>query len=108
MSRRYDAPFLTIIFNNRGWKSPMLSNLAVHPNGISSKVASIDDLHVSFDPTVDHAGVAVAAGAGFGVTVKSASEVKAAILKGLETVRNGRSAVLDIWLPKVEVGDRVG
>jgi len=107
MSRRYDAPFLTVILNNRGWKSPMLSTMACHKEGWSSQL-STDDLHVTFDPPPDHAGVAVAAGAGWGATVKKASDVDEAIKKGLETVRNGRSAVLDVYLPKIVTGDRVG
>lgn len=107
MSRKYEAPFLTVIFNNRGWKSPMLSAMACHKDGWSSKM-STDELHITFDPPPDHAGVAVAAGAGWGATVKKVSEVEAAIVKGLETVKNGRSAVLDVWLPKIVTGDRVG
>lgn len=107
MARKYEAPFLTIILNNRGWKSPMLSAMAVHKDGYSSKVTS-DQLNVTFDPPVDHAQVAVAAGAGFGVTVKKSSEIDAALKKALETVKGGSAAVVDIWLPKFEVGDRVG
>ncbi|KAM6529317.1 hypothetical protein FALCPG4_007456 [Fusarium falciforme] len=108
MARKYNAPFLTIILNNRGWKSPMLSALAVHNAGYTSRANNADDLHVTFDPSVDHAQAAVAAGAGFGVTVKKASEIDDALKKGLATVRGGRAAVIDIWLPKFQVGDRVG
>jgi len=109
MSRRYDIPFLTVILNNRGWKSPMLSAMAVHKDGYTSQMNSSDDLHVTFDPPPDHAGVAVAAGAGFGVIVKKASELETAIRKALQVVRQeGRSAVVDVWLPKFNVGDRVG
>ncbi|KAF4460529.1 hypothetical protein FALBO_12685, partial [Fusarium albosuccineum] len=108
MARKYDAPFLTIILNNRGWKSPMLSALAVHKAGYSSKTSSADALHITFDPPVDHAQVAVAAGAGYGVTVKKASELDSALKRGLETVKAGRAAVIDVWLPKFQVGDRVG
>jgi acetolactate synthase-1/2/3 large subunit len=107
MARRYDAPFLTIILNNRGWKSPMLSAMAVHKGGHSSHMTS-DELHVTFDPSCDHAQVAVAAGAGYGVMVTKASEIDEAVWKGLETVRAGRAAVIDIRLPKFIVGDRVG
>ncbi|KAH8889270.1 thiamine diphosphate-binding protein [Thozetella sp. PMI_491] len=108
MARKYDAPFLTVILNNRGWKSPMLSALACHSDGHSSRMKSADDLFVTFDPSCDHAQVAVAAGAGWGCTVKEVAEIDAAIQKGLETVRGGRAAVIDVWLPKFEVGDRVG
>ncbi|KAF5646123.1 acetolactate synthase [Fusarium tjaetaba] len=108
MARRYDAPFLTVILNNRGWKSPMLSALAVHKNGYSSRMVQADDLHVTFDPSCDHSQVAVAAGAGWGTVVKEPNEVDAAIAKGIEVVRSGRAAVVDIWLPKFNIGDRVG
>ena len=108
MARKYEAPFLTVILNNRGWKSPMLSTLAVHGSGHSSKASGADDLNVTFDPPVDHAQVAVAAGAGYGVTVKKASELDGALKRGLETVKAGRAAVIDVWLPKFEIGDRVG
>jgi acetolactate synthase-1/2/3 large subunit len=108
MARKYEAPFLTVIMNNGGWKSPMLSALAVHKSGFSNKAATPDDLHITFDPSCDHAQVAVAAGAGYGVTVKKASEINAALKKGLDTVKAGRAAVVDIWLPKFLVGDRVG
>ena len=107
MARKYDTPFLTVILNNRGWKSPMLSVMEVHRKGFSSQVSS-DELNVTFDPSCDHAQVAVAAGAGYGATVKKASEIDATLKKALETVRGGRAAVVDIWLPKFEVGDRVG
>ncbi|KAK0101674.1 hypothetical protein ONS95_006831 [Cadophora gregata] len=109
MARRYDAPFLTVILNNRGWKSPMLSAVAVHREGWASRVGSADQLHVTFEPGVDHAAVAVAAGAGFGAVVKSVGEVDGVLERALRTVREeGRAAVVDVWLPKFEVGDRVG
>ena len=37
MARRYQTPFLQIIFNNRGWKAPKFSALAVHPDGFASR-----------------------------------------------------------------------
>lgn len=101
MARRYNAPFLTIILNNRGWKSPMLSTLAVYEEGHSSKVTS-DDLNVTLDPPCNHAQVAVASGAGFGATVKEVDELDAALTKALETVRGGRAAVVDVHLPKYD------
>ena len=37
MARRYQTPFLKVIYNNRGWKAPKISTLAVHPDGYASK-----------------------------------------------------------------------
>jgi acetolactate synthase-1/2/3 large subunit len=108
MARRYDAPFLTVILNNGGWKSPMLSAMAVDRDGFAAKMTPVS-MGVGFEPEVDYSAVAVAAGAGFGVKVHKASEVAEALKRGLETVRVGkRAAVVDIRLKRFEVGDRVG
>ena len=47
MARRYGTPALTVIYNNRGWRAPKNSALAVHPKGAA---AEADDFNVSFDP----------------------------------------------------------
>ena len=97
MARHYQAPFLQVVYNNRGWKAPKYSTLAVHPDGYASRA---DDIDVSFDPPPDYAGIAAASGGAFVRTVKSAGEVDAAIADGLRAVREERrSAVLDVWLP---------
>ncbi|KAF8073386.1 thiamine pyrophosphate enzyme, N-terminal TPP binding domain-containing protein [Lyophyllum atratum] len=65
MARKYNTPFLTIILNNGGWKSPKLSMLGVHPSGHGSK-ASGDKLSVGFGPDCpDYSQIAVAASAGW-------------------------------------------
>ena len=84
MARKYNAPFLTVILNYRGWKSPMLSALQVHKTGHSSKMM-VDELNVTFDPSCEHSQVAVAAGARFGTCVKKASQIKGALKQALET-----------------------
>ena len=50
MARRYKTPFLQIIYNNRGWKAPKFSTLAIHPAGFASRA---EDLDTSFDPPAD-------------------------------------------------------
>ena len=61
IARKCETPFLTVILNNRGWKSPMLSVMACHKDGYASQVSS-DDLHVTFDPPPDHAQAALRQG----------------------------------------------
>ena len=96
MSRQYDAPFLQVVLNNRGWKAPKMSYLGVHPNGVASRANSIDN---TFDPPADYAGIALAAGAGFGRKVTEVDELESAIAEALRVVREERrSAVLDVWL----------
>ncbi|QKR99562.1 thiamine pyrophosphate-requiring protein [Sphingomonas sp. CL5.1] len=98
MARHYKAPFLHIVLNNRGWKAPRFSALAVHPAGYAANTA---DLDVNFDPPPDYAGIAAAAGGAYARAVKEVSDVDAALAEGLRVVREeGRCAVLDIWLPR--------
>jgi len=99
MANRYNTPFLTIILNNRGWRAPKGSCLALYPNGQAS-IATADDIHCSIDPPPDYAGIAAAAGNALGIKVESPEEVGPALDKALEAVRSGRQALLDVWLPK--------
>ena len=75
MARKYQTPFLQVVYNNRGWKAPKFSTLAVHPDGYASRAADID---VSFDPPPDYAAIAVAAG-GAHVVVEA---LQASVLRG--------------------------
>ena len=96
MARRYRTPFLQIIYNNRGWKAPKFSALAIHPDGFASRA---EDLDLSFDPPPDYSGVAAAAGGAFARVVKRAQDVEAAVAEGLRVVLDEqRCAVLDVWL----------
>ena len=96
MARRYRTPFLQIIFNNRGWKAPKFSALAIHPDGFASRA---EDLDLSFDPPPDYSGVAAAAGGAFARVVKRPQDVEAAVAEGLKvTLEERRCAVLDVWL----------
>jgi len=97
MARKYRTPFLQIVYNNRGWKAPKFSAIAVHPDGYASRAADID---VGFDPPPDYAAIAVAAGGAFGRAVRHPREVEPAIAEALRAVRDEqRCAVLDVWLP---------
>ncbi|HZF34413.1 MAG TPA: thiamine pyrophosphate-requiring protein [Candidatus Angelobacter sp.] len=99
MARKYKTPFLQVVYNNRGWKAPKFSALAVHPDGYASRAADID---VSFDPPPDYAAIAVAAGGTHGRTLRHPREVEDAIAEALRVVRDeGRCAVLDVWLPSL-------
>ena len=96
MARKYQTPFLTVIYNNRGWRAPKFSMLAVHPDGYASKAKDID---VAFDPPPDYSGIAAASGGAFAKIVKNVDEVESAVAEALQIVREGkRCAVLDVWL----------
>src|SRR5580658_5823776 len=96
MARRYRTPFLQVIYNNRGWKAPKFSALAVHPNGYASRAG---DLDLSFDPPPDYSAIAAAAGGAFARVIKRPEDVEAGVAEGLSVVRaEKRCAVLDVWL----------
>ncbi len=95
MARRYDAPFLQVVYNNAGWRAPRFSTIGVHPEGLASRGADID---TSFAPTPDYAGIAAAAGGAHPETVRSAAEVKPALERAMRALREGRCAVLDAVL----------
>ncbi|GAA5870700.1 hypothetical protein JCM8547_005033 [Rhodosporidiobolus lusitaniae] len=111
MARRYETPFLTVVFNNGGWKSPRLSLLGVHPHGLGS-AATVQDLNVSFggpgnDDSInpDYGGIAAAAGGAWSRKVTKASEVEDALKEAIQKVTvEKRSAVLDIWLTRFGPG----
>ena len=97
MARRYGTPFVQIVFNNRGWKSPKLSTLAVHPEGHAARANQLD---TSFEPAPDYVGIAEAAGGAWGRQVREAAEVDEALAEAFRVVRDEkRCAVLDVWLP---------
>jgi acetolactate synthase-1/2/3 large subunit len=99
MARRYQTPFLQVIYNNGGWASPRLSTLALHPTGHASRA---EDIGVRFEPAPDHAGIAAAAGGAFARTVTHAGELEAALDAGLDAVRRERRcAVIDVVLPRL-------
>jgi acetolactate synthase-1/2/3 large subunit len=98
MSEQYETPFLTIIYNNFGWNAPKHSTLGVHPEGIAKQS---DQFWVNFNPNSELAKVAEAAGNAYAETVKDPGKLKGVLQKALEYVKGGRSAVLDVRIPKV-------
>jgi acetolactate synthase-1/2/3 large subunit len=96
MARRYRTPFLQVIYNNRGWKAPKFSALAVHPDGYASRAG---DLDLGFDPPPDYSAIAAAAGGAFARVIKRPEDVEAGIAEGLRVVHaEKRCAVIDVWL----------
>ena len=99
IAKRYNTPFITIVLNNRGWRAPKGSTLALYPNGQAS-IATADDIHCSIDPPPDYAGIAAAAGGALGIKVEKSDDILPALDRALEAVKSGRQALLDVWLPK--------
>ncbi|HZR54709.1 MAG TPA: thiamine pyrophosphate-requiring protein [Streptosporangiaceae bacterium] len=98
VARRYGAPSLTVIYDNRGWRAPKQSTLGVHPSGAA---AAADDFHVSFEPEADLPGVAAAAGGAYAVTVDDPDALPGVLKDALAVVNGGRSAVVSVHIPAV-------
>ena len=98
VARRYQTPALTVIFNNRGWRAPKFSALAVHPKGAA---AENDDFNVSFEPAPDYPAIAAAAGGAYAANVSDPAELPTVLREALAEVHGGRSAVVAAYLPGV-------
>jgi len=96
VARRYGTPALTVIYNNRGWKAPKMSALAVHPHGAAARAG---EFNVSFEPAPDLPGVAAAAGGAFAASVTDPAELPRVLKEALAAVHGGRSAVVSAHLP---------
>lgn len=97
MARKYKTPFLQIVYNNGGWRSPKMSTLAVHPQGYASKANAVG---VEFDPAPDHSAIAAAAGGAFARKIERPDEIEAALADAFAAVRDEkRCAVLDVRIP---------
>jgi acetolactate synthase-1/2/3 large subunit len=90
-SRKYNAPFLTIIFNNQGWNATRENFNRIHAGGTSSHIASC----ISLGPSADLAEIAHAAGDALPFKVEKAAALPAAMAEAVAAVRAGRSAVID-------------
>ncbi|MGE7604043.1 thiamine pyrophosphate-requiring protein [Peribacillus sp. NPDC097675] len=98
MSRRYQAPFLTVIYNNEGWNATKQNLLKRYPDGMAKQT---DRYWVNFDQSADLAKIAEAAGGAYARTVTDPKELPEILQQAMKEVKNGRSAVVDVRLAKI-------
>lgn len=90
----YNAPFLTVVFNNKSYKS--IKKLMRNFHGEKSVAGELGfKAGVDFKNPPDYAAVAMACGA-YGQTVEDPSELQSALKNAIKEVRGGRPAVLDV------------
>lgn len=97
-ARRYNAPFLTIIFNNEGWNATKENFHRIHPSGAA---AGAERDWVSLGPSSDFAKVAEGAGGALGLTVERADALMGVLEEAMSAVRGGRCAVVDVRLAAI-------
>ena len=98
----HKAPVLFIISNNRGYSTGTTQVLRSYPEGYAARAQDVTGGW--FDPCPNYSGEAAASGA-YGEKVTDPEQVGPAIKRGLQAVREGAPAVLDMWLPKHVTGE---
>ncbi|GIW07725.1 MAG: acetolactate synthase [Dehalococcoidia bacterium] len=102
-AHQYRAPFLAIIFNNRGYSTGTTRLRDTYPDGWVVRTG--DYSGGFFDPPPNYSAEAQAAGC-FGEKVRHPEEVAPAIQRALDAVdKEGIPAVIDVWLPKHITGE---
>ena len=89
----YDAPFLTVIYNNGGWGAPRHSTLQVHPEGSAKQN---DTFWSTMTAGVRLADIAAASGDVEAFSVSEREHLRETLARAMETVRGGRCAVVDV------------
>jgi acetolactate synthase-1/2/3 large subunit len=95
-ANHYGAPYLHVIYQNRSWSTGTLRVKSTYADSASAK-GGYDGGY--FDPPIDFAAEAAAAGA-YGENVRRPEDVAPALRRGLEQTRTGRPAVISVWLAK--------
>ena len=97
VAETYGAPQLTLIFNNGGWNAPKVSTLLVHPDGVAKRN---DRFWTTVGARARLADIAAVASGAAAFHVSEFAQLQATPEDALATVRSGRSAVVDVVLPR--------
>jgi len=93
VANTYRTPFLTIVYNNGGWNAPKFSTLGVHPDGTAKRN---DTYWVTVGSGARFADIAAAAGNAEPFRITGREELRETLRRALQTVRDGRCAVVDV------------
>lgn len=96
-TRAYQAPVLYVIFNNRSYGAIRQIVESLSESKISDELGFASGLDI--DPPVDSTLIARSCG-GYGRIVDDPVKVLPALKAALKQVQNGRSAIVDVMLPK--------
>ena len=93
ISRRYDLPVLTLVWNNAKWGAVERATRMVYPDGHAAREDSFS--FSELQPALDYEAICTAAG-GLGERVDDPADLPAAIERGLKAVADGRQALLNL------------
>ena len=97
LCQEYHLPILTVIFNNSGYASQQGSLEKWYPDGFAHR--SGQHLGTSIGPRPEYAKIVEAFG-GCGEAVDRPQDVVPAIKRGIEAVKEGKPAVVDVLLAR--------
>ena len=93
----HDAPFLTIIYNNRLHHATKRALKTAYPEGYASRTDSW--IGMELGPSVDFAMLARSCRA-YGETVRDPDQVRPALERAVDQVKDGTPAVLDVRIER--------
>lgn len=95
---QYEAPFLTVIFDNGGWNATKQNLIKQYPGGVAD---TTDQYFVNLAQSADLAGIASVMGRAFSATVTTVSELESTLLEALGRVAAGQSAAVTVRLDPI-------
>jgi acetolactate synthase-1/2/3 large subunit len=98
----HNAPFMVVVNTNRSYTTGTLG--VIRSFGRDSYAAKQGFEGGYFDPPIDFAKEAEAAGA-YGENVRDPAELAKAYKRGLDAIRNGKPAVISVWMKRLEGDD---
>ncbi len=99
VSRSQGLPVLTVIFNNAQWEAVKSSTIGVHPEGWAKGTGYFPLTSLSPSPRFEDI---VKAFDGHGELVERPAELVPALRRGLEAVRAGRQAIVNVLCARSE------
>lgn len=104
MAKKYDTPFLTIIWNNGGWASPKNACLRIHPEvqDVKTQGRLSDALMVGINPSPNFGKIAEGAGDAWWAIAKTSDDVDRILADAVRAVRvERRCAVIEVVLDQI-------
>ncbi len=98
-AERYNAPFLTVIYNNSRHQATINSWNRYFPEGVGPHENAFIGSEIEPSPDYD---VLVQACRGYGERVEDPADVLPALQRGMERVRAGQAAVIDIRIAQMD------
>ena len=96
-SQQSQAPIMVVIFNNRGYNATRMPLTAAYPDGHSVRHNHFIGVDLLPAPRYDLLAAVVGAA---GERVENPADLPTALNRGLEHVRAGRSAIVDVILAR--------